>query len=167
MKKILISSLTVLLTAVCSAQSYWPEQNVKDMSGKTKCLSDYAQKGGTTLFVFWKTCCPNNITMIDELYEIWSDYDDDNHPIKVVLVSVDDQRTASRVRPIVSTNGWEWEVIMDKNEDLARTYHAIMPPQWIALNEFGKVIFRSKVTNGSLDSTIYFDELVTEINKTN
>jgi hypothetical protein len=42
-----------------------------------------------------------------------------------------------------------------------------MPPQWVAVNSFGKIIYRSKVTNGTLDSAIYFDELITEMNKTN
>lgn len=105
--------------------------------------------------------------MIEELYEVWSEYEDEEKPIKVVLVSVDDQRTASRVRPIVSTNGWNWEVIMDKNGDLARSYNIIIPPQWLAFDQSGKEIFRSKITNGSLDSGIFFGELVGKINKNN
>ena len=107
------------------------------------------------------------ISEIDELKEVWQEYDNSEKPIKIVLVSVDDQRTASRVKPIVGSNGWVWDVVMDKNGDLARIYHITMPPQWVAVNSFGKIIYRSKVTNGTLDSAIYFDELITEMNKTN
>lgn len=156
-----------MATITGTAQNYWPQQSVKEMNGRTKNLADYAPERGVVLFVFWKTCCPNNITMFEELYEVWMEYDNDDMPVKIVLVSLDDQRSASRVRPIVSTNGWEWEVIMDKNGDLARLYHVIVPPQWIAFDKSGREIFRSKVTSGALDSSIYFDELITEINKTN
>lgn len=167
MKKTVFLLYGLLVTIGCGAQSYWPEQSVKDMKGRTRNLKDFASEKGATLFVFWKTCCPNNITMIEELYEVWSEYEDEEKPIKVVLVSVDDQRTASRVRPLVSSNGWDWEVIMDKNGNLARTYNIIIPPQWIALDRSGKEIFRSKITNGSLDSGIFFGELVDKLNKNN
>lgn len=36
-----------------------------------------------------------------------------------------------------------------------------MPHQWIAFDQSGREIFRSKVTSGFLDSAIYFDQLVT------
>lgn len=88
-------------------------------------------------------------------------------PLKIVLVSVDDPRTASRVRPIVGSNRWEWEVIMDTNSDLARRYNIILPPQWLALDSSGNTVFKSKITSGTLDSFIYFEELVNQINKPN
>lgn len=147
------------MTIECYAQEHWPQFSVKDMSGNTRNFSHYAPEKGVTLFVFWKTCCPNNITMIEELNEVWQEYDNPEQPIKIVLVSIDDQRTASRVRPIVSTNGWEWDVIMDRNGELARRYNVTIPPQWIAINTEGEVMFQSKVTNGALDSAIYFEDL--------
>ena len=94
-------------------------------------------------------------------------YHDDTAPITIVLVSVDDQRSASRVRPIVSSECWPWPVIMDRNGDLARTYQVIMPPQWVAADKHGRVIYRSKVTNGELDSAIYFEELVNTLKSNN
>ena len=154
-----------------NGNNYWngskslAEHSVQDLRGRTHSLSDYASEKRSYAIRFWKTCCPNNITMIDELNEVWQEYDNSEKPIKIVLVSVDDQRTASRVKPIVGSNGWLWDVVMDKNGDLARIYHITMPPQWVAVNSFGKIIYRSKVTNGTLDSAIYFDELITEMNK--
>lgn len=58
--------------------------------GRSCYLEDFAPKCGVVLFVFGKTCCPNNIAMLEELHEIWSEYDKDDMPIKVVLVSLDD-----------------------------------------------------------------------------
>ena len=166
MKKfILLIISTLCIATLCRAQeNYWFELTVKDMSGQRKKLSEYANTGnGITLFVFWKTCCPNNIRMIDELQEVWSEYDG-VRPIKVVLISVDDQRSAARVKPLVKTNCWPWEVIMDKSGDLARAYNVIIPPLWIAVDSNGQEIYRAKVTNGTLDSSIYFQELASQIN---
>lgn len=166
MKKfILLIISTLCIATLCHAQeNYWLELTVKDMSGQRKKLSEYANTdNGITLFVFWKTCCPNNIRMIDELQEVWSEYDG-VRPIKVVLVSVDDQRSAARVKPLVKANCWPWEVIMDKNGDLARAYNVIIPPLWIAVDCNGQEIYRAKVTNGTLDASIYFQELVSQIN---
>lgn len=166
-KAFCLSALLVLALTTAAAQSHWPQHTVQDMRGRSRSLRDYAPERGVTLFVFWKTCCPNNITMINELNEVWLRYDDPQRPVRVVLVSVDDQRTASRVRPVVGSNGWEWEVIMDRNRDLARSYNVTMPPQWVAVDPAGKVVYQRKVTNGALDPAIYFDELITEMNKFN
>ncbi len=166
MKRVFLWMAALLIATSSGAQSVWPPLTVKEMSGRAKNLSDFAPHEGVVLFVFWKTCCPNNITMLDELYDAWSDYADSSVPIHVVLVSMDDARSASRVRPIVSTNGWGWPVLMDTNGELARQYQVIMPPQWIAFDPTGRELFRSKVTNGMLDSTIYFDELTQKICKT-
>ncbi len=163
MKNAIISIIAVLTATACAAQSFWPDKPVTDMKGRTRNLSDFAPEKGVTLFVFWKTCCPNTLTMIDELKEVWSEYGDSRSPIKVVLVSMDDQRSASRVRPIVDSRGWEWDVIMDRNGDLARSYNIFIPPQWLAFDRTGKEVFRSKITNGSLDSEIYFAELIEKI----
>ena len=169
MKKYIITIIAALCgsISVCTAQSYWPNQTVQEMTGQRKPVSDYAPAKGAVLFVFWKTCCPNNITMIDELEAVWEQYHDDTALITIVLVSVDDQRSVSRVRPIVSSECWPWPVIMDRNGDLARTYQVIMPPQWVAADKHGRVIYRSKVTNGELDSAIYFEELVNTLKSNN
>lgn len=160
MKKCILAVFCMLLASVGYAQSVWPSHQVTDLNGKVKELSGLAPEKGLVLFVFWKTCCPNNITMIDELQDVWLEHDNEERPVKVVLVSIDDQRSISRVKPIVRTNGWEFEVILDKNMDLARIYQVNMPPQWIACDAAGKVVYRSKITNGYLDSAVYFEELI-------
>lgn len=98
--------------------------------------------------------------MLEELHRIWTAHNHSCCPIRIVLVSLDDQRTASRVRPLVGANGWNWEVIMDRNGDVARACNVIMPPQWVAFDPNGQEVFRSKVANGWLDAAIYFDALI-------
>lgn len=164
MKRFLCMTGVLLAAAFAAAQNLWPEQPVCDMNGRVRRVADYANEKGCTLLVFWKTCCPNNIAMLDELYDAWSGCRD-RERIRIVLVSVDDQRTAARVRPVVRSSGWGWEVVMDRNGELARSCHAVVPPQWIALDRSGKEIFRCKITRGATDSELYFDELISIIDK--
>lgn len=77
MRKILLLGLLTLLAASGSAQSHWPQLTVRDLRGRTHPLTAYAAERGVTLFVVWKTCCPNNIEMIDELHQVWSASDRD------------------------------------------------------------------------------------------
>lgn len=163
----LLSLVLTALAVAAAAQDYWPRQEVRDLKGRSRQLAEFASAEGATLFVFWKTCCPNNITMINELKEVWQEYDSAERPVKIVLVSLDDQRSASRVGSVVGSNGWPWEVIMDRNGDVARIYNAFIPPQWIAVDPKGKVFYQSKITNGALDSAIYFDELAARMARKN
>lgn len=165
MKKLILSIFCLFHIGIGYAQDVWPSHKVTDINGKIRDLKSYAPDSGVVLFVFWKTCCPNNVTMINELQEVWLDYNDTDKPVKIVLVSVDDQRSVSRVKPIVSTNGWEFDVIIDKNMDMARMYHINIPPQWIVCDTEGNIIYRSKITNGYLGSGMYFEEIVQLIQK--
>lgn len=140
------------------------DQYVKSMEGKTYPLSHYVNSdyGHVTLFVFWKTCCPTNLSMIDSLLELAEEYEG-NDKLTVILVSVDDSRSTTRVLPIVRTKGWKADVILDVNMELARAMSVNIPPQWVAVSNIGKPFFRRKIMEGETDSNFYFKELIDEI----
>ena len=124
--------ISFFVFTILSAYAQYPGMDlyVKDLHGVSKPCKSYLDKkeGNVTLFVFWKTCCPTNLTMIDSLIEVKDDgeYSDE---IKIVLVSVDDTKTSSRVLPVVKTKGWTEDVIMDSNMELARAMQVYIPPQ--------------------------------------
>jgi hypothetical protein len=158
--------LAVFICLVGNAQYIENSMTVKSMNGKSKSLSSYIDKteGHVTLFVFWKTCCPTHLSMIDSLLELTGEngFSDD---ITVVLVSVDDNRSTDRVMPIVKTKGWEADVILDVNMELARAMSVYIHPQWVAVDHTGSHIFRRKIMEGESDTEYYFNELINEIHK--
>ena len=159
---------TLIISACMGINAQYPGMDliVKSMDGKTSRLNDYINKdeGNITLFVFWKTCCPTNLSMIDSLLELTDEYGDSDK-ISVVLVSVDDTRSTERVMPVVRTKGWKADVILDVNMELARAMSVYIPPQWVAVDHTGKPVFRRKIMEGESDSEYYYNELLTEINK--
>ena len=121
------------------------DQSVKDMKGGNKSLKGLidTEDGHATLFVFWKTCCPTNLTMIDGLYEI-AEENDEKDKLKIILVSVDDIKTSNRVPTVVGYKGWESEVLVDPNMELARALMVKIPPQWVAFDDKDEIFIQGK-----------------------
>ena len=122
MKRGIITILqAIFICLMGNAQYIENSMTVKSMNGKSKPLSSYIDQteGHVTLFVFWKTCCPTNLNMIDSLLEL-TDENGFSNDITVILVSVDDNRSTDRVMPVVKTKGWEADVILDVNRDIQK-----------------------------------------------
>lgn len=77
MKRFLFSTLLLNLV-VLSINAQYPGygMTVKSMEGSSKPLTEYInnEEGHVTPFVFWKTCCPTNLNMIDSLFELTDEY---------------------------------------------------------------------------------------------
>ena len=162
----LVISVTFWVVTILTAFAQYPGMDlyVNDLYGVSKPCVSYLDKteGNVTLFVFWKTCCPTNLSMIDSLIELKEEgeYSD---KIKLVLVSVDDMKTSSRVLPIVKTKGWTEDVIIDSNMELARAMQVHIPPQWVAVNCDGRPVYRRKIMEGESDSEYYYNELIKQM----
>ena len=162
----LVFIFSLLILAVANAVGQYPGMNmtVKSMDGRSCQMLRYVnpEEGHITLFVFWKTCCPTNLHMIDRLLELTNEYGEADK-LSVVLVSVDDIRTANRVKPVVRMKGWEADVILDVNMELARAMSIYIPPQWVAVNHKGKPVYCRKIMEGGEDTEFYFEELIEQI----
>lgn len=159
MKKVIVLLGCLFLINFCFAQNGLSLQTVKDIKGKTKKASDYVATEGLTIFVFWKTCCPNNLAMLEYLQEAIEEADSADVPLTYVLVSVDDARNASRVRPIVGSYGWKGSVILDGNQEFARRMNIMIPPQWLVVNSKGEEVFRCKITSSHTDVGAYLEQI--------
>ena len=96
----IFSFLLLLLIALpCNGQDISPRV-VTDMDGRNKQLIQFFDgEDDIMLLIFWKTCCYNNIGMLDGLMEILEEEEYDEN-ISIVLVNADDTRGAVRVKPI-------------------------------------------------------------------
>lgn len=159
MKKIILTLGCLLILKLIFAQEGILSLTVKDLKGQAKNIAEYVAPDGLTIFVFWKTCCPNNLEMLTRLQESMPEEGQEETPLRFVLVSVDDTRSAGRVRPIVGAYGWKGEVILDGNQELARRMNAIVPPQWLVMDPKGREVFRCKITSANTDVDIYLEEI--------
>ena len=53
---------------------------------------------------------------IADVYDDWKD----ETGVKIYAVSIDDSRSSAKVSPLVNGNAWEYEVLLDENQDFKR-----------------------------------------------
>lgn len=121
MKKILFTlALTFLCGALFGQNSKMPENiSLKTLDGKTVQSSVIQNDGNPIILSFWATWCKPCNTELDAIKEVYEEWQEETK-VKLVAISIDDARSAARVKPWVDGKDWPYEVYLDQNKDLAR-----------------------------------------------
>lgn len=143
MKKFFFTALLILLCGLVSAQNAKVPENVtiKTIDGKTVETSVIKNNGKPMIISFWATWCkPCNreLNTIKELYEQWQE----ETGVKLVAISIDDSRSASKVKPHVDGNGWEYEIYLDQNQDFKRAMNVVNVPHTFLVNGNGEIVWQ-------------------------
>ena len=118
MKKIHLLLLFVGLNVF--AQKELPNLNLNNLDGKAVSLkTNFAEKDKIYIFSFWATWCTPCIQELDEMNDLQEAWKKEVN-FEIVAVSTDDSRTQKRVKPLVNGKGWEFNVILDTNQDFKR-----------------------------------------------
>jgi peroxiredoxin len=117
-----------------------PSVMLENLDGDQINSADLENDGNPIIISFWATWCkPCRL----ELNTIMDEYEElhDSTGVKLVAVSIDDERNKSKVRPVVDAEGWEYEIWLDANSDLKRAMGVNYPPQTFVLNGEGKIVY--------------------------
>lgn len=96
--------------------------------------------GKPIVLSFWATwCIPclNELTAINDNLDDWKK----ESIFEFYAISEDDSRTTKRVPATVTGKGWQFNVLLDKNQDLKRELNLMNIPYTIILKN-GKIIYR-------------------------
>jgi thiol-disulfide isomerase/thioredoxin len=118
-----------------------PAIQLKDMSGKSKDMSDYSKSGKITIISFWATWCSpckKELNNIHELYDDWKN----KYDLVLVAVNTDNARNTQKVKPYVDGQGWEYEIMMDVNQDFQRALNIVQIPHTFLLDQNGQVVYQ-------------------------
>ena len=127
MKGIFISSL-ILLSFSVNAQDSLQQARLKSLQGKTASFSTFAKKDSLFLICFWSTTSDESIVELNSInanLEKWQSI----KPFRFLAVSVDEGKTANRIRSTYNMNEWTFEVYSDPYGDLRRALHSNNLPQ--------------------------------------
>lgn len=117
-----------------------PSLTLQDLNGKKVNVADYGKNGKLTVFSFWATWCApckKELNNISYLYEDWQeDYD-----MEFVAISIDDARNTAKVKSYVNGQGWEYDVLLDTNEDLKRMMNFQTVPYTVLIDKEGKIVY--------------------------
>lgn len=137
MKKLTLLLLFVGLLA--NAQTPMPNVSLTNLEGKTLSVkNDFAEKDKLYLFSFWATWCAPCINELDELSDVIDDWKKEVN-LEVIAVATDDARTQKRVKPLINGKGWNYQVLLDSNQDLKRALTIVNIPYTIVVKN-GQIV---------------------------
>jgi thiol-disulfide isomerase/thioredoxin len=96
-----------------------PSVNLKDINGKTVNTAKLSNNGKPfviSFFATWCHPCLRELTTISEVYEDWQD----ETGVRIIAVSIDQAQDANKVKPLVDSKGFEYQVLLDPNGDFKR-----------------------------------------------
>jgi len=116
-----------------------PDVEITDVQGNPYQTRNMSNDGHPFVVVFWKNCCKppiKELSALSDLYEEWKE----QTGVKIYAVSIDDARSSKTVKPFVDGQGWEFEVLLDVNQDLKRSMNVYGVPHTFVLNGIGEIV---------------------------
>jgi len=143
MKKVLSSSIMMLFVGIIGvlAQNALPDVTITDINGNKVNIAKYGTNGKITIINFWATWCSpckKELTNILELYPEWQE----NYNTELLAISIDDQRNIAKVKSYVAGQQWDYEILLDANQDLKRALNFQTIPHTIVFDQNGKVAYK-------------------------
>jgi peroxiredoxin len=141
MKQAILSLFVVAATLVGTAQDKpVPSVKLQDIAGNTVDTGALSNDGNPVVICFWATWCSPCKKELNNYADLYADWQDEMG-VKVVAVTIDDQRSKSRVKPYVDGVAWEYDVLYDPNRDFARAMGVQTPPHTFIVDGDGNIVW--------------------------
>jgi peroxiredoxin len=144
MKKLLMIGVLLSFAFFTKAQKEiqtMPNLVLKDMEGKSKNMADYSKSGKITIISFWATWCSPCKKELNNMHELYDDWKA-KYGLQIVAVCTDNTRNTQKVKPYVDGQGWEFDIIMDVNQDFQRAMNIVQIPHTFLLDQNGKIVYQ-------------------------
>lgn len=139
MKKI-FCILMISFNFALFAQEQLPSTTLKTLSGSNTTLKEIAAVDDLIVVSLWATWCVPCKNELDAVAEVYDDWVSETG-VKYYAVSIDDSRTAKRVKPMINGKGWEFEILLDENSDLKRAFGVSTVPFTIIIKS-GEIVYK-------------------------
>jgi peroxiredoxin len=157
MKK--LAFLLLFISFSIFAQNNLPDLNLTTLDGKTVSLkSDFSEPDKLYVYSFWATWCAPCIQELDEMNDIQVEWKKSLN-MEIIAVSTDDSRTQKRVKPLINGKGWNYQVLLDTNQDFKRALTIVNIPYTIVVKNNKIVHIQNGYVPGSEDEL--FEKLKT------
>jgi len=104
-------------------------------------LSDYTALKKPLVISFWATYCGpclDEFDAVTELIDEWKKVVD----FEFIAVSIDDSRSAAKVKSLVSGRKWPFIVLIDQNQDVMRAMNVTGIPFYFIFDRNGKYVYK-------------------------
>jgi len=149
MKKIVLL-LSLILSFNAFSQDNLPKVDVKTIDGETISIQDATNKDNIVIVSLWATWCVPCIKELDAKSDVYDEWQEETG-VELIAVSVDDSRTVKRVKTLINGKGWDYQVLLDTNNDLKRALGASTVPLTLVIKDNKIVLRHSGYSPGSED----------------
>jgi len=149
--------LVLSLNFTLFAQEQLPITTLKTLSGSNTTLTEIAAIDDLIVVSLWATWCVPCKNELDAVAEVYDDWVSETG-VKYYAVSIDDSRTAKRVRPMINGKGWEFEILLDENSDLKRAFGVSTVPYTVIIKS-GEIVFKHTGYTPGFEDELY-DQIV-------
>lgn len=153
MKSLSIITLFFICLSIKAQQTDLPSVTLKNLSGKTINIADYAKEDKPIILSFWATWCGPCLKELAAINDVYSDWQAETG-VKLVAISIDDAKSVKRVKPLVNGKGWDYEVLLDDNHELKRAMNVANVPYTVILYK-GKVMYKHTSYTPGIEKELY------------
>ena len=150
-KLVFIFSIFCAISTV-EAQENIPSVDIETINGKEINTRDISEDK-LVVISLWATWCVPCLKELDAINDVYIDWQDETG-IELYAISVDDARTVKRVRPLVSGKGWDYNVLLDTNNDFKRLVGAASVPLTLLVKN-NKILYRHSGYSPGAEEELY------------
>lgn len=138
--KVLLVVAFLAIVGIAQAQTL-PAVTLKDINGKTVQTNKLSNDGKPFIISFFATWCKPCNRELSAISEVYADWQDETG-VKLIAVSIDQAQNINKVKPLVDSNGWEYDVLLDPNSDFKRALGIQMIPYVIIVDGNGNIVYK-------------------------
>ena len=141
MKKFLFIFTLVLFAAAHKVSAQLPAVTLKTMDGKTVSTDTLRNNGKPFIVDFFATWCKPCNRELDAVSEVYQDWQDETG-VRIFAVSIDQGQNINKVKPLVDSHNWDYDVLLDPNGDFKRALGIQMIPYVLICDGKGNIVYK-------------------------
>ncbi|MBQ9355776.1 MAG: TlpA family protein disulfide reductase [Prevotella sp.] len=139
MKRLFVVSILLAVAGMLSAQL--PSISLRDIDGNTVNTSELSNDGKPFIIDFFATWCKPCNRELDAISEVYQEWQEETG-VKIFAVSIDVGQNVNKVKPLVNSHNWEYDVLLDTNSDFKRALGIQTIPYVLIVNGEGQIVYR-------------------------
>lgn len=154
MTKQILAIAFMLMCLGGKALAQLPSVTLKDINGKTVRTDTLSNNGKPFIIDFFATWCKPCNRELKAIHEVYPDWQEETG-VKLIAVSIDQAQNINKVKPLVDSNGWEYDVLLDPNSDFKRALGIQMIPYVLIVDGKGNIVYKHNgYTDGAEEELI-------------
>lgn len=140
MKSIRHLCLLLMVALSFSAFAQLPSVKLKNIDGKVVNTATLNNGGKPFIISFFATWCKPCLRELKAIHEVYPDWQAETG-VKLIAVSIDQAQNINKVKPLVDSEEWEYEVLLDPNSEFMRALNARNVPHLFIIDGQGNIAY--------------------------